>query len=68
MEVITIGTGTTLLVARMTLPCAFVEVAACGISVTGALGFNSEKSVETDACPGLLLEVCNTGMAAAKVV
>ena len=49
--VMTIGIGTALLVARMTLPCAFVEVIACGISVTGALGVNGEKFVKIEACP-----------------
>lgn len=64
----TIGIGTALLVAKMTLPCALVEVTACGISVTGALGVNGEKFVKTEACPWLAVEVCNTAMAAAKVV
>lgn len=47
----TIGTGTTFLVATMTLPCALVEVTACGISVTGALGVNGEKVVKIEGCP-----------------
>ena len=51
VEVMTIRTGTALLVARMTLSCAFVEVTACGISVTGALRVNGEKFVKTDVCP-----------------
>ena len=68
VEVMTVGTGTKLLVARMTLPCAFVEVTACGISVTGASTVNGEKVVKTEACPWLLVEVCNTATAAASVV
>ena len=51
VEVMTIGNDTALLVATMTLPCAFVEVTACGINVTGALGVNGEKFVKTEACP-----------------
>ncbi len=51
VEVMTIGTGTALLVARMTLPCAFIEVTICGISVTGAFGVNGEKLVKTELCP-----------------
>ena len=51
VEVMIIGIGTALLVARMTLPCAFVEVIACGISVTGALGVNGKKFVKIEACP-----------------
>ena len=68
MEVIPTGTGTTSLVARMTLPCAFFEVTACGFSVTGASAVNGEKVVKTEVCPRLLVEVCKTAMAAARVV
>ena len=47
----TIGAGTALLVATMTLPCALVELTACGISVTGASGVNGEKFVKTESSP-----------------
>ena len=51
VEVMTVGTGTALLVARMTLPCALVELTACGNSVTGASGVNGERFVKTEFCP-----------------
>ena len=47
----TIGTGTALLVATMTLPCALVELTACGNSVTGASGVSGEKFLKTEFCP-----------------
>ena len=47
----TIGKGMALFVAMITLPCAFVEVRACGTSVTGASAVNGEKVVKTEVCP-----------------
>ena len=51
VEVMTTGTGTALPVAKMTLPCALVELTDCGNSVTGASGVNGEKFVKTEFCP-----------------